>query len=309
MTVTSAFAPFNTSYVNRVPYITYQEYQSAPTAMDINNLIPGGPAVQLVALNEAIARASSWIDQFCMGAWGTLASTVEVENARSWGTYRNTLSIKTKYWPITEVSAFSYSSMSGGLARNNAASITPAGNITVYPQSFEVAPAGIVSFGLNAPGGIMRGVEYDCQWQYSNGFPVSTLSASVAAGATSFVPVSAQGIYPGTTLTIYDEPYNEQVQVSSVEVADTSPVLITGSFQYQHASGVMVTNLPPSVKMAAISATTALIKQRGSGAMIVSDIGDLRDIDGGKGENQGENADWALAKSLLRVFRQQYVGY
>ncbi len=309
MATTSAFASYNTSYTNRVPYITAQEYQSAPTAMDTANLVAGGQAsAQLTALNETISRASSWIDQHCMGAWGTLAATVEVENARVWGSYRNSLIIHPKYWPLLEVSTFSYTSIHGGLASgSNAASITPAGNITVYPQQFEVAPQGIIGWGLNSPGGIVKGVEYDCQWQYTNGYPVSTLSASVAAGATSFTPVSAMGIYPGSTLSFYDEPYNEQVQVSSVDVADTSPVLITSGFQYAHASGVMVTNLPPAVKQAAILLTTALIKQRGSGALEVADMGVISHMTSGM--PQGAHADVGLAAELLDPFVQHYVGY
>ena len=306
-TSTSAFAPFNTSYVNRVPYITSNEYNAAPNGMDTSNLVAGGAAANTTALTETIARASSWVDQYVMGAWGTLAATVEVENARVWGSYRNTLIIKPKYWPLLEVSAFSYSALAGGLASSNAASITPAGNITVYPQQFEVAPAGVVGLGLNAPGGIRRGYEYDCQWQYTNGYPVSTLAASVAAGATSFVPVSAMGMYPGTVLSIYDEPYNEQVQVSSTDTSDVAPVLITSGFQYAHASGVMVTNLPPAIKQAAILLTTALIKQRGSGALQVADMGAITHESTGFPQNEGE--DVGLVMELLHPFKQMYLGY
>ena len=308
MTVTSAFASYGTSYINRVPYITSTEYNSAPNGMDTSNLVAGGSAAaQLIALNETIARASSWIDQYCMGAWGTLAATVEVENARVWGSYRNTLIIHPKYWPLLELSAFSYAALPGGLASNNGASITPAGNISVYPQQFEVAPQGVIGLGFNAPGGIVRGREYDCQWQYTNGWPVSTLSASVAAGATQFTPVSATGIYPGTTLTVYDEPYNEQIQVSSIDTADTSPVLLTKGFQYTHAAGAMVTNLPPAVKQACILLTTALIKQRGSGALQVADMGAITHESGGLTQNEGD--DVGVAFELIHPFKQMYIGY
>ena len=307
MTVTSAFAPFDISYTQRTPYITSQEYNSAPTAMDTSNLVTGSAQANVVALTETIARASSWIDEHCMGSWGTLAATSQVENARIWGSYRSSLLVKTRFWPVLEVSSFSYSALAVGIASGNATSITPSGNITIYPQSFEVQPAGVVGLGLNAPGGIVRGYEYTCQWIYIAGWPVSTLAASVAAGGTQFTPNSALGIYPGTMLTVYDEPYNETIQVSSLDTSDIAPVLLTSGFQYPHASGVMVTNLPPAVKQAAILLTTALIKQRGSGALIVNDMNEVTHAQ--SGFPQGEDPDVALAAELLAPLRQVYLGY
>lgn len=313
--MTSAYAVYNTSYELRTPYITTAEYNNAPTAMSTDNLVGGSPLSNLIALQETIGRASSWVDQYCCGFSGTLAATVEIENARVWGSYRNTLTVHPRWFPILEVQAFSYSAIPGGLASGgSAASVVPSGSITVYPTEFEVAPTGAIGwggFGLNlnsAPGGIMRRIEYDCQWQYVVGWVQTTLSASVAAGATSIQPLSVTGLYPGTMLTLYDLPNDEQIQVSQSYVPGSSVVPFANPLQYDHSTTATISNLPPAVKQAAILATTAFIKQRGSGALMVTDISSpVTTMDRGSPQHSG--ADWWQAEELLLPFRQPFVGY
>ena len=312
----SAYAAYDVSYTQRTPYLSVQEYQNAPTAMDIFNLIPGGDVnVQMQALTEVISRASSWIDQFTCGAWGTLAATQNVENGRVWGNRSGQLIVHPKYWPILSVDAFSYSAvqtqvygygtMQGGFGAA-AASITPAGNVWIEPQQFVVQPSGVVSWNVNSTYGIGPG-QYFCQWTYTNGWPISQLAASAAAGATSIQPSVLTGIYPGTSLTLYDMPYDEHIQVASSYVPGEAIVPLTQPLAYAHASTATVTNIPPAIKQAAILATTAFIKQRGSGALVVNDIGELsRTL---TGASQNSLSDWDQAETLLKPFRQIMVGY
>jgi len=312
MSSTVAYANYDQSYTNRVPLLTPQEYNSAPTAMDVANLVSGGSQANSTALVETIARASSWVDQYVMGSTGTLAATLNTESYRIWSSRDLTLKIHPRFWPILEVDSFSYAP-TGGYGFSNAASITPAGNIWIEPQEFVVNlnAGGIFGFNtaFNGFGGI--GVapcqEYYCTWSYVNGFPLSTLTASVAAGANSITPESVIGMYPGSTLTLYDLPNDEQIQIASTYVPGTATVPLAGTTAYTHAAGVMVTNLPPAVKQAAILATTAFIKQRGSGAMVVQDMGAVTHQSSGFSQNSG--SDWAEAELLLDVFRQAYVGY
>ena len=307
---TSAFAPFNVSIGNYESYITTFEYINAPTAIDTSNLIPQGSSLsQIAALQEVIARASSWIDGFVTGnAYGTLCATSNVENARIWGSYRNSLIVKPMFWPVLEVQTFSYSALASGLSSGNASSITPAGNITVYPQQFEVQPAGVIGLGLNAPGGIVRGYEYTCQWSYVNGFPNTTLSASVAAGASVITVNSGLGIYPGSQLTLFDLPYDENVVANpTTYTADSATIELSAPLQYSHQVGSSLTNLPKSVKQAAILLTSALIKQRGSGSMQIADMGAVTTIKDGL--TQGEDADIGTAMELLMPMKQMYLGY
>jgi len=313
---TSAYAAYDTSYSQRTPYLTVQEYQNAPTSMDIFNLIPGGDInVQMQALTEVISRASSWIDQYTCGAWGTLAATQNVENGRVWGNRSGQLIVHPKYWPILSVDAFSYSAVQtqvygygdiqGGFGAA-AASITPAGNIWIEPQQFVVQPAGVVSWNVNSTYGIGPG-QYFCQWTYTNGWPISQLSASVSAGATSITPSVVTGIYPGTSLTVYDMPYDEHIQVDSSYVPGSAVVPLTQPLRYAHSTTATITNIPPAIKQAAILATTAFIKQRGSGALVVSDISQVTRTQTGNSQNNG--ADWDQAQLLLEPFRQIFVGY
>src|SRR5665213_2979273 len=105
----SSFAPFDASYPQRTPYLTAAEYENAPTSMDISNLIPGGSAQSnLNSLIETINRASSWVDQFTCGAWGSLCATQNQENARVWGNRMGQIIVHPKYWPILSVDTFSY---------------------------------------------------------------------------------------------------------------------------------------------------------------------------------------------------------
>lgn len=308
--MTSAFAVYTTSYELRTPYISTNEYINAPVAVDYNNLLPGGSAdANLSALQETIGRASSWIDQYTCGVSGTLCATVETENARVWGSYRNTLSVHPRYWPVVEVQSFSYSTQPAGLINNNSASVNPSTSIMVYPQSFEVAQAGAVSWGLAGSGGIVPRAEFTCAWRYVAGWPNTTLAASVAAGSTSVQPSVVTGIYPGTMLTLYDLPNDEPCTVASTYIPGDAAVPLTAPLQYDHLTTATITNLPPAVKQAAIHATTALIKQRGSGALIVQDMGAVTKMDADDGFVQGSSTDWSVAMTLLTPFKQQYVGW
>lgn len=302
-----AYANYDLGYTNRVPIITPAEFSAAPTAMDTSNLVPGGSAANnLIALQETIGRASSWIDQYVMGSTGTIAATLNTENARIWSSRDGTIRVHPRFWPILEVDSFSYAPV--GTSFGSAASVNPAGNIWIEPQEFLVNPAGGTTFfsGWNNSG-VAPCVPYYCSWTYCNGYPVTTLSASVAAGASSITPVSVIGVYPGTNLTIYDQPYDEQIQVSSAYVPGAATVPLMGTTAFAHNAGVMATNLPPAIKQAAILATVAFIKQRGSGAMVVSDMGTAMHQQ--SGFSQGSSSDWWQAEELLLPFRQAFVAY
>lgn len=317
MASSTAYSVYTTSYELRTPYISAAEYQGAPTAMDTMNLIPGGSAqANATALIETIGRASSWIDSYTCGHSGTLSSTVETEPARVWGTYRNTLAVKTRFWPITEVQSFAYSPYPGGLINNLSASVTPSNSIAIYPQEFEVTTTNTVSFsgrGLSGFGGfgdnygIARRTEYDVVYTYVAGWPNTTLAASVAAGSASIAPSVLTGIYPGTTLTIYDIPNDEMVTVAASYVPGNSVVPLTSNLLYNHVSTATVSNMPPAIKQAAILATTAFIKQRGSGALIAADIGEVTRTQSGFSQMSGQ--DFQQAMTLLAPYKQNYVGW
>ena len=309
----SQFAAYDVSYAMRTPYLDTNEFQNSPQALDLFNLLPGGnPAVQLQALQETIGRASSWMDQYCCGMFGTLCATQNTETARIWMGRDYTLKIHPKYQPVLSVDAFSFSPV--GTPFGLAASVVPAGNVWIEPQEFVVNPFASGNFsgnGLNTLGYGYGGggtqQEYYCTWVYTNGWPNTTLAASVAAGATSIQPLDVTGIYPGTMLTLYDLPYDEPIQVSSTYVPGSSVVPFAIPLSYNHGTTATVTNLPPAVKQAAVWATCAMIKQRGSGALIMEDMGATTHVETGDPQNSG--SDWWRAEELLLPFKQNWVGY
>lgn len=311
MTSTSAYAPFDTSYASRTPYITTGEYQNAPQALDLSNLLSGGnPLDQLIALQETIGRASSWVDQYTCGTWGTLCATQNAENSRVWMGRDYTLRVHPKYQPILSVDAFSFSPV-GGTPFSGAASVTPAGNIWIEPQIFVVTPFTSNAFsgtGLNTVGGgYGSGREYYVNFLYTNGWVNSSLAASVAAGATSIQPTDVTGLYPGTMLTLYDLPNDEPIQVGTSYVPGSPIVPFAIPLSYNHYTTATISNLPPAIKQAAIWATSAMIKQRGSGGLIMEDMGATRTVESGNPQNSG--SDWWHAEELLIPFRQVFVGY
>lgn len=299
----SAYAPFNTSYGQTASYLTTAEYLSAPTAIDTSNLSTGGAASQTTSLYEVIGRASSLIDGECMGAWGTLNATVNVENGRIWGNRRGQLVVNPKYWPILEVDAFSY-----GWSPSNSSSVSPASSVQVYPRQFVVSPgAGTIGLGFNSLGGGIAQCEYSCVWSYVNGWPNTALAASVTAGATSIMPLNVTGIYPGTNLTVFDAPTDEQITVASTYVPGAAVVPLVSPLLYPHLATVTITNLPKAAKQAAISLTTFLIKNRGSGALVVNDMGAVQKI--ASGNAQGSMDDYQNAMMAIRHLKSMWAGY
>lgn len=299
--MTTAYSTFNLSYTNAVPYLTVAEFTSAPTALDLTNLVSNGtPAQQVNAIAEVIQRASSAMDSYVSGAWGTMSATVNTENGRIYGDRMGRFRVHPKYWPVLEVQSFSYSFTPG-----DATSITPANNVWIEPHAFMVQPNGTAGFGLNVPSNIGT-YEYLCEWTYVNGWPNTLTAASVAAGASSVTVQSAVGIYPGTSLQIYDSPNDETITVASTYAVGSTTLPLTSPVARRHAAGISVTNLPGVVKQAAILWTSALIKQRGSAALVINDLGETQ---AATSHDAGRDADIVMAMELLDPLRTIALGY
>ena len=303
--VTSAFAWYDTSYVQKTPYLSPAELYAYPTALDFTNLVPGNAEANAAAVREVLGRVSSWIDGYTCGAWGTLVAAQNSENARVWGNRMGQLVIHPKYWPILSVDSFSYGVLGYGFP-SASASINPSTSVWIEPQQFVVQPQGVVGFGLNAPSGITT-CEYFCEWQYTNGWPNTYLSASVAAGSASIQPQSVTGIYPNTPLRIDDSPYNEAVTVASTYVTGTAIVPLTSNLAFNHSTSAVVSNLPGTVKEAAVLVASAFVKQPGSGGVIVADISGVSGVERSSPQNAG--GDLALAMQMLDSVKMRYVGY
>jgi hypothetical protein len=285
-------AAYTTSYTNRSPYLTVAEYQAAPTSIDTSTLGAEG-------LLETIGRASSWIDIHCCGAQGTLCATLNTETGRiltdKWGRWI----VHPRYWPILEVTAFSAGYDPAALF----AQTLTAQSCWIEEQQFIVSSA----LGITSSAGPLQfgpvgkpGSEAFAQWSYVNGWPNTTLNAAQLAGDTTIQPLSVVGIYPGSSLTIYDAPNDEPVQVAQTYVAGAAVVPLTTGLVSAHVKGVSVTALPPAVKQAAIFLTTALIKTRGSSAVVLSETSEPREK---RNAPMIPQTDQEIAAELLAPFR------
>lgn len=265
-----AIAPYSASYLNRVPYLTVAEFKSAPTALDLSNFVPAGSSLsQDEALFEMIGRASSVADLYCFGAIGTLCASANTESRRIRANREGQFEVHTKFWPIISVDAFSVGPSPADLQA------MPIDNTTCWieEQMFTVVGSGFtqmtnkgpLQFGVGAPG-----QRQFAQWTYTNGWPNTLLMATVMPGGTSALLKTADGIFPGTTLTFYDAPYDEALVVAPAYVPGSLTVPFTTGFVSEHDSGVSVSALPPVIKQAAIAITAALIKERGDEAIVLA---------------------------------------
>jgi hypothetical protein len=291
----SAFVPeqFSSPIVNpetatlfrRTPYVSPSEYNQAPTAVATNNLVPGGSASEQGAeLVAVISRASDWVDTICFHrADGTLAASPTTD--AGWITPRNngSLALICNYKPILEVDALAV-----GPNASNMQNIgnTAAQNITIDGSIIWVQGC-VFNAYANSGNILFAGVPYVkgkvyVVWIYVNGFPHNALADSVEEGAEA-VTVSpsepggakAYGVYPGTQLTIHDGANTEVIVVKEVEGLTFK---LLGPLAYGHTvppapDSIRVSAVPWQVEQACISLTSALIKMRGTRAMVMPGVG------------------------------------
>lgn len=301
--MTSAYAPYNVSYADKHPYLTIDEYKSAPTALDLSNLLPGGSIEeQDNVLHDLIRRASSSIDGYMFGAFGTLTATVNTENARVWANRQGQIIIHPKYWPILEIQTFSF-----GVNQGLMQPLDPSTCTWIEPLQFVVQQSGaLAGFGLNNLGPQAGRGQFFCEWTYVNGWVNTTLAASVNAGDTTVTPTSVIGIYPGSHLLIPDIQEEEGVEVASTYVPGAAVVPLVAPLVSEHDSGTVLANLPNGIKEAAILWVSSLIKERGSGGLQAATIGDATPTTSNK---SGDSQDRVLAKSMLDTLKMQFVAY
>lgn len=260
-------------------YLTTQEYRDAPTAVDVTSLkVSGGATDQDAVLATLISRASSWADEICNQI---LAATVDIEEQDSVRFKRNgTLYIHTDNWPVLEVRDFQYATLPSQFVEQ-----TDLSNVAVLRHGFRVlsfggmtSSLGPLQLGMSASPNAPLLVRYT----YVNGYPNTTLVGAANAGDTTVTVADSTGIYggpaarsatsttpPATVLTIFDSPNTERVSVASVS---GNTLTLNAGLAHAHTAGVSVSALPPTVKQAVVLLTTALIKERGTEALVMDEI-------------------------------------
>ena len=311
MSVTPVYAAYVPTYANREPYLTVEEYLAAPTGTDISQILPGGsPAQNRDALKGVIQRASSEADVF---AQQVLAATLDTQVAPPQGwriirrSGRTTLEIPVDYTPVVCVTGISL-----GTDPSNVAALTdltgvwPSRKIVSVPVSggaITTPPAGAVA-GAGPTWPSAASGRYWGAVTYVNGFFNATLSLPVSAGDTTVTPSDTLGLFPGLSFQVFDSLFatSETCQVAAGYIPGAATVPLAAPLTYGHAAGTSVSALPPAIRQAVISLTSALIKRRGGEAIMLQSIHDEPSrVEQGE---PGMSSDEQHAYALLRPFRR-----
>lgn len=148
---------------------------------------------------------------------------------------------------------------------------------------------------------------YAIKVTYINGYPHTSLTAAVSAGATS-LPVQDTtgwaitnyfGTYTGATGIIKDGGNQETVQVSASSTTSGPGNLTVPAITYPHPAGTIVTTMPSSIEQACILFAAGEALTRGATTTSIHDVG---------GHAQGTGGDYPglirQAECLLRPFRR-----
>jgi hypothetical protein len=239
-----------------VPYITVAQLDRSPISNQLQQLVPHtSPADRDAELGRIILRLSSMIND---EVGQNLAATVDTEAGRVRVDDDGNLNIYTRSNPIVEVR-----SLEVGWSPNNLTPITDLSNLILDP------------WRITVPGYGRPGARLWARFVYVNGYPVTTIAAPVAAGATSVTVKDATGILAGdSVLTITDGKYEEQV----IPTAVVGNVLTVPALAFKHDAGVGISELPATVEEATLllisrlhdtwSLSMGAITMDGSGAKI-----------------------------------------
>jgi hypothetical protein len=308
VSVTPIYPAYVPSYATRESYITVDEFLAAPTGTDTTQLLPGqNAAANRDALAGVIQRASSEADVFCQQV---LAATQDVQMAPPQG-WRIQLrsGLQTIWVPVDNTPVIAVTGATVGWDPTSVTALTDLTGVWIGRKVITVPVTGITGVPPGAtpgvypswPGGGGRIWGYV---NYINGFFNATLSADVAAGATSVTPSDVLGLYPGLQFVIYDSlfAHSETVTVASNYTPGDAAVPLVSALAWPHNSGTAVSALPPAVRQAVISLTASLIKRRGGESLVLASITEepSRKTIG----ESGMSADERHAYDLLTPFKR-----
>lgn len=289
-----AVAASITTYTAHTSYITAAEFQNSPTGVELDNLEANGSTdAQAEALNVMIERASSWADAY---TFQTLAATVDTAYGRARVRSNGTIRFPLPYKPVLAVLGISLG--------NRPSQMMPLGSLADAViqgrGSVEFYAYGTLGSGFNTPGASTLSNPL-VQVSYVNGFPNALLTAASAAGASTLTVSSPLGIYPGTSLTVYDGASTESVMVGPGYTPGGNALTLAAPLRYAHAVGASASALPPKVKQAVILLTASMLETAGNDAITLSAMVDPSGYSSAKGASSD---NMSIARSLLDEFRR-----
>jgi hypothetical protein len=248
------------------PYLTVEEYKSAPTSIDYDNLVVGGnAAAQDAELDRVILRASSYMDEYLNQ---NLVANRQTETQRTRFTPQGFIALHPNQNPIIALESFEYGPTPQYLYSLSDPSVAWFESqqliIPISQMALNYSSQGPLGFGGGSPGQQMF-----TKYTYVAGYVNNPVVAGTAA-ATSITVERATGIVAGQMLRIIDGAKSETVYVSSTYTYGSTTVTLATPLVYDHTVGSTISNLPNALKQACILITTAFIKVRGDNSLTMS---------------------------------------
>lgn len=250
-----------------VPFMTTSMFRAEPTGLTVDNMVAGGtPQQQEAELARIIKRASQEMNSFCYGkTGGTLNATADTEVMRTRIHRDGRFVISPRFTPVMALNSFSWGDdIANMTALNNLAHVEVEQSrirIPAYPFT-GMSSAGPLQFGAI---GITN---YDLlvQFTYINGWPLTSLTATVAQGAQTLTVADATGIYANrTVLTIRDPLGGDE---SFIPTAVNGTTLTVPPLQYAHTVGtgtagvIQVDGCPDDFVSACTEITSGFLKRK-----------------------------------------------
>lgn len=315
------------------PYISPATLINAPTGIDFTTIpdVDSSPAAQNAEQWNMCMRATSMVDQYCNQI---LRATIDTEIHHGpdfrvtvgpqagggyptvyWGTTGSNCRVLMGRWPILAVNSVKVAA--NGVWPRSWTSV-PAGYFEPenppYGMFNSVAPADDAFGGqavLIAPGYVCWNLGrngYILEISYTNGWPHSSITSNVIAGATTisvsdttgWAIANYAGTVTGATGTFKDGGQTESFTVTaSTTTSGPGTLTLASALQYPHEIGTIVTTLPAAVEWACILFCTAQALTRGATSTTIHAIGGHSQFSGG--DITSLNAE---AELLLHPFKR-----
>lgn len=287
-----------------VPYVSYTEFKSSPTAIDTSTLdqsARGDTAAQSAALNAILRRASAWIDSLCEQS---LFAAQRTETKEIYLTRDSRLTIHPDSSPIIAVTAVNYR-----LSPSLAYTTIDSSNVQIYGNWFTIY--GLTNFNLtsnlviqqpalfyNSPYSrqVLSDVPITANYTYVSGYLNTVLNGAVTVNSTALTLADATGAYIGLKFTLYDGKFTENCEVLSVV---GSVITLKNPLIFAHIDTTPVSAVPDDVKEATILLASFLIRERGSVALTMNET-----TVNGVNSTFTKSDDVDIAKSMLRPYKR-----
>lgn len=276
-------------------YITCEEYRAAPTALQTNNLIPGGlQAQQDAELASLISKASRKLDEW---AWQPLYATAGSQNDEQVRVKGRDLILRAHQDRVKTLTSLSWGVQWTTMTTlSNPACLIEENHIRVQLNTGGTVWSGALNINTPTYGSVFA------TWSYVAGWATTRLTnpcLSTDAAITVDNPAGIVGVDSGvapTILTLTDTDGATKTQITVASVAG-SVVTLTGPIGLPFNTGAGVAE-SEEIKQAAIIVVSHYIKARKGSGVVMSKT----PTNAAKGDTGSEMDD---AQKIAERFQRQ----